>query len=76
MTVKNHRPPRYRQMIVRVPQEELQLVHDVLWHISVTDFPDTTARDMAICTFLALTEELLEEYCPPYKGGEKWDNRR
>ncbi len=76
--LKPRKPPRYKQLLVFVPEEEKQLglAWEVLWHLKNGEFRDKAGRNTAISTFLALTEELLEEYCPPYEGGRELDNRR
>ncbi len=69
---------RWIQLIVRVPDDDkvLHTAYLILWHIAHAEFPDKCAKDLAICTYLHLIEELLEEHCLPYQGGAKWDNRK
>ncbi len=72
------RSPRYKQLVCFVPEEDptLQSCYAILWHIANGEFRDVQARNLAICSYLHLIEELLEEHCPPYEGGQKWDNPR
>ncbi len=58
-----------------VSAADLQMPYDVLAHIRRLDLGAGDGSRVAISTFLSLTESLVEE-CPPFRGGQQWDNRR
>ncbi len=58
---------------------DLQMPYDVLAHIRTLNHGagDGTPNGprVAISVFLSLTEILVEK-CPPFRGGQQWDNRK
>lgn len=69
------RRPHLKLMYVLVPNDELQTSYDVLCHIN-QGCAEPAEWHLAISTFFSLTEALVEQYSPPFKGGQEWDNRR
>ena len=65
------RRPHLKLMYVLVPDAELQTAYDILSHIN-----QGCDNNLAIDTFLSLTEAPTEYYSPPFKGGHEWDNRK
>ncbi len=73
--IASERPQLRTEWYSKAPIGELQTPHDVLVHIG-TACGDPHDWKLAIDTFLSLTEALLEQYSPPFRGGYEWDNRR
>lgn len=69
------RRPHLKLMYVLVPDEELQKPHEMLWQHHHSDL-DFLQRRMVADIYLSLVEVLVEQYSPPFRGGQKWDNRK
>ncbi len=67
------RRPHLKLMYVLVPDDELQTPYEMLWQLKNADPPQPR---MVKDVFFSLTEALVEQYSPPFKGGREWDNRK
>ncbi len=69
------RPQLKIEWYALVPNEALQTAYDTLLLLEKRILTPTATR-LAAGTFLSLTEELVERFSPPFRGGQKWDGRK
>ena len=69
------RRPHLKLMYVLVSSDELQDPFDILLRLKTGDW-EPIAEKMLKDMYLGMVEHLTKKHSPPFKGGEKWDNRR